>query len=122
MKRLIIVLATLFLALSCQKSTLSKGLYFTDTSDGIIYIELLRGDDCLVFFQGQEKDNGYYKIAKGEINLMGQAKTTSNGRSISWWFGGSLGPGKINGNTFYIKGMRTSGTKIEYKYMTFYKH
>ncbi len=122
MKRLFFVIASLILAISCQKDNLSKGLYFTDTNDGIIYVELLGGNDCLIFFQGQQKDNGYYNITKGEINLMGQAKTTINGRSISWWFGGSLGPGKITGNTFYIQGQRVSGTSIEYKYMTFYKH
>lgn len=114
---------TLLSLISCQKSTLSKGLYFADTQDGIIYLELNRGTDCVMFFQDSDyKDNGYYRILKNEITLIASAKTKVNGKSVSWWFGGSLGTGIINSDRFIIKAQRMSSAKLEYYYLTFYKH
>ena len=124
MKKIVTTLAIILIALvSCQKSTLSKGLYFADTKDGIIYLELMSGTDCVMFFQGSnEKDDGYYSISKGEITLMANAKTKVGGRSVSWWFGGSLGTGIINGDSFKIQAQRMYTADLEYYYVTFYKH
>ncbi len=124
MKKLLISLAIVLISvISCQKSTLSKGLYYADTMDGMIYLELMSGTDCVMFFQGSnDKDDGYYSISKGEITLMANAKTKVGGRSVSWWFGGSLGTGIINGDSFKIQAQRMYSTELEYYYLTFYKH
>ena len=124
MKRLIAILAIALLSFtSCQKSILSKGLYYAETKDGMIYLELLSGTDCVMFFQGSsEKNDGYYSISKGEITLMANAKTKVGGRSVSWWFGGSLGTGIISGDSFKIQAQRMYSTELEYYYVSFYKH
>ena len=89
----------------------------------MIYLELLSGTDCVMFFQGSsEKDDGYYSISKGEITLMANAKTKVGGRSVSWWFRGSLGTGIISGDSFKIQAQRMYSTELEYYYVSFYKH
>lgn len=64
----------------------------------------------------------YYRFIDGEIEIMGHAKKRVGNSSISWWFGGLLGRGKINGNTFYIQGQRMASINLEYHYLTFYKN
>lgn len=124
MKRLIAILAIALLSItSCQKSSLSRGLYYADTKDGMICLELMSGTDCVMFFQGSnEKDDGYYSISKGEITLLANAKTKVGGGSVSWWFGGSLGTGIINGDSFKIQAQRMYTADFKYYYVTFYKH
>ena len=124
MKRILSTIVIILVSLvSCQKSTLSKGLYFADTQDGIIYLELMSGTDCVMFFQGSDdKYEGYYSISKEEITLIANAKTKVNGKSVSWWFGGSLGTGIINGESFKIQAERMYSVNSDYYYLTFYKH
>lgn len=122
MKKLLLVLSSiLLLASSCQKQ-LSKGLYFADTEDGIIYLELMKGKDCIMFFQGEKEESCTYYISDGQIDLMGHATININGYTNSWWFGGSLGKGIINGDSFKIQAQRMCKPGLEYKYLTFYKH
>lgn len=124
MKKCLISIVVILLSfVSCQKSTLSRGLYFADTKDGMIYLELMSGTDCVMFFQGSnEKDDGYYSISKGEITLIANAKTKADNKSVSWWFGGSLGTGIIYGDSFKIQAQRMYSANLEYYYLTFYKH
>lgn len=126
MRKTLILAASIAIALlsisSCQKYSLSKGLYYADTKDGMIYLELMSGTDCVMFFQGStEKDDGKYSISRGEITLRANANTKVGGRSVSWWFGGNLGTGIINGDSFKIQALRMYSTDLEYYYVTFYK-
>lgn len=73
MKKYLILLLTLCFLTSCQKYSLSKGLYFADTPDGMLYLELQSGHDCIMFFQGENKEEGSYWISNGEINLISHA-------------------------------------------------
>ena len=113
---------TLLLVTSCQKDTLSKGLYYADTPDGLLYLELMSGHNCVMFFQGGQKSQCSYFISHGEIDLIGDAKIQIGSRTVSWWFGGSMGKGVINGNSFRIQGQRLYRLDPEYRYLTFYKH
>ena len=123
MKRLFVaLLITLLSITSCQKYNLSKGLYFADTKDGIIFLELMGGTDCVMYFQGgNEKEDGYYDISEGEIELYAHAETNLSGGTASWWFGGNLGAGIIKGDKFTIKAQRLYLTGLEYHYLTFYR-
>ena len=58
---------------------------------------------CVMYFQGgNEKEDGYYDISEGEIELYAHAETNLSGGTASWWFGGTLGTGTISGDKFTI--------------------
>lgn len=123
MKRyLIISIALLLTFTACTKDTLTRGLYFADTMDGMLYLELQTNEKAVMFFQGGEKEECKYKISKGQIDILGYASTKINGYTHSWWFGGALGKGTIKDGSFTIKSQRTYGPNFEYHYLTFYKH
>lgn len=88
----------------------------------MLYLELQSGEDCVMFFQGGNKENCTYKISKGEIDLLGHASIKIDGRTRSWWFGGNLGKGVISGDSFKIQSQRMFTSDLEYYYLTFYKH
>ena len=122
MKRLLILGALICLACtSCTKNNITTGLYFADTKDGLLYIELKSGNDCVLFFQGCDKMEGSYKISGNEIDLIGHASVKVQNITSSWWFGGSLGKGIISDGSFRIQSQRTFRDP-EYYYLTFYKH
>lgn len=123
MKRYLIISIALLLAFTaCTKDTLTRGLYFADTMNGMLYLELQTNDKAVMFFQGGEKEECKYKISKGQIDLLGSARITINGRTRSWWFGGALGKGTIKDGSFTIKSQRLYSPELEYYYLTFYKH
>lgn len=47
-KKLFLILITLLVSVACQKESLSSNLYSADTIDGRIFVEFLKGHDCLV--------------------------------------------------------------------------
>ena len=122
MKNLIVLLAVAILGISCQKESLSTGLYYANTVDGTICIELQGKNKCITYFQGGDKpDEGTYHISNGEIDLMTHASITVNGKTRSWWFGGDLGKGTISGSSFTIQAQRVWNIDIERLYITFRK-
>lgn len=123
MKRFIVILVLMMSVLtSCLSESLPKGLYYSDTKDGMLYLQLDGHNDCTLFFEGQKECSAYYDIKQNEMILMGHAETKVSGRSCSWWFGGELGNGIIDGNSFKIQAQRLYSTAPEYYYITFRKH
>ena len=123
MKRLFAICGVMMLLLtSCSKDKITNGLYYSDTKDGMLYLQLEGGNDCTMFFEGCDENDGYYDIKGNEITLISNASIKINGRTSSWWFGGTLGNGIINGNSFKIQAQRVYTTTPEYLYITFHKH
>lgn len=112
----------LLMLTACSKEHLSKGLYYSDTKDGMLYLQLSDHNECTLFFENGEENKCTYDIKGFEINLIGNASTKVNGRTSSWWFGGSLGTGIIDGDSFTIQTQRLFSDSIEVLYITFHKH
>ena len=117
MKRLVLLFLVLAFAVSCQKITLSKGVYAANTPEGKLYLELLSGHDCEAYFQPNNKESGSYYISDGEIDLIIHA---DSGMS-TWWFGGKLGKGQIKGTSFTIQAQRMRTLTPEYLEILFVK-
>lgn len=117
MRKLTFLLLLTVLAVSCHKISLTKGTYEANTPDGVIYVELQSGHNCEAYFAGEKKESGYYEISNGEIDLIVHAEIGSH----SWWFGGSLGKGKIAGDSFSIQSQWMRSTNPEYRELVFKK-
>ena len=123
MKRYLLLLlaAVVLIATSCEQETLVQGVYSAQTTDGVLYVELIDGQNCVAYFQGEKKENGTYYISNGQIDLNVHVSTTVRGESVSWWFGGELGRGDIVGDSFTIQSQRLLGTKTTYVYVIFHQ-
>lgn len=119
LKRLLGLFLLVLSIVSCQKDKLQKGLYYANTVDGMLYVELQKGGDCVLFFQGGEENDGRYDMSKGKITVLGHTSIKIDNVEYSWWF---YDKGTINGDSFKVQVQRTYSTKYEYHYLTFYKH
>ena len=73
MKRLLYLLI-LLLAISCSKEPkINQGTYSCSVAGETLYIELLSGEDCVLYFKGQKESTGYYHINGEEITIIGHA-------------------------------------------------
>lgn len=123
MKKLLAICAVMLLMMTaCSKEHLSKGLYYSDTKDGMLYLQLSDRNECTLFFENGEENKCTYYIKGSEIDLIGSAATKVNGRTSSWWFGGNLDAGVIDGDSFIIQTQRLCSDSIEVLYITFHKH
>lgn len=80
MKKILILLASiLILANSCEKAGIEKGTYSASvTGAGMLNIELLSDDNCILYFTGGPERSGYYHINGDQIIIIGYANTTES--------------------------------------------
>lgn len=120
MKRFFLFVVFVLLLSGCEKNR-SMGLYSAKTPDGVLYLELLDDSDCVMYFKDGKEVEGYYTIAKGEIDLIAHAACDDGPYTVTWWFGGTLGHGLISSSSIYIQGMRTELTQMDYRFLSFRK-
>lgn len=124
MKYVLIALATITMLLSsCQSLESSMvGSYYCDTVDGMIYLDLLEGGNCIASFQGCEEDGGYWHISDDNsiFVVVAPKKQKSSGWYVTYWIGMSSDNGEIydNGN-FSISASRAYRGNKEEKSLLF---
>ena len=82
-----------------------QGKFYADTIDGMIYLELLSGGNCVAYFQGGEEDGGYWRIqSDGSIHILATPKKETSKSSVKYWISGD---GKVyNKDSFSIPAER----------------
>ena len=82
----ILTLALLMLT-SCNLfgPTVSKGVYSCTTLRGTIYIEILTGDNCVLYFDGCKENSGYFHIDGETIHISGYATDWGESRRNYDW-------------------------------------
>lgn len=127
MKRLSILLALVstILVTGCSKFSKVQGLYYSDTPDGMLYIDFQKGGDCYLFFQGEKRKKcPYYKKNDSELEIIGMASVTQNKHTHTCCFGGALGNGIIfdDGSIHFKTQWITEAPDLIYRYLVFYKN
>ena len=80
MKKILILLASiLILANSCEKAGIEKGIYSASvTGAGMLNIELLSDEKCILYFSGGPEKSGYYHVNGDQITIIGYADTAES--------------------------------------------
>ncbi len=107
MKRSLILISFILLLCGCQKmETRMQGKFYTDTVDGMLYLELLASDGCVAYFSGAEEDGGYWHILDDDvISVTVSPEIKKSSSIIQYWISGN---GKIiDANTFSVPATRS---------------
>lgn len=80
--------------MGCSKEKISQGLYSCSAEGTTLYIELLAGEDCILYFQGGRESSGFYHIKGDEITIIGHATLEKKYSYVSYHFSYET-PGKI---------------------------
>lgn len=80
MKKILLLIASILLfATSCEKLGIEKGKYSASvTGNGMLNIELLSDEKCILYFTGGPETSGYYHIDGDQITIIGHANTTES--------------------------------------------
>lgn len=81
MKQIIIFLAALVLFASCEKleGGIQKGTYSASvTAIGMLNIELLSDEKCIIYFTDGPESSGYYHVDGDQISIIGHVYTTDD--------------------------------------------
>ena len=113
MRRLLIFMSLILLLCGCQKlETRMQGKFYTDTVDGMLYLELLAGDGCVAYFSGGEEDGGYWHVLEDNvISVTVSPEIKKSSSIVQYWISGR---GKIiNADSFSV-----SATRSRYSWTT----
>ena len=123
MKHALLFLSFIFLLCGCQKmESRLQGKFYCDTVDGMLYVELLNGGNCIAYFNGGEEDAGYWHVLDGnEISIIANVKLRKSSHiSVSYWFDGHGTIKDADSFSVPVKRYRYSGFSSEEEMKTLY--
>lgn len=105
--------------------TVSKGKYSYSSKYGTIYIELLSGSDCVVYFDGCSERQGSYYVDGETISLSGYARDWGESGKNRYWvtytFHGTEGGTITDRDKFVLKADVVYGNTDKEEICTFIK-